>query len=703
MLDVYKMVARVAPTMSTVLVVGEIGHRQGAGGARDPHALAARDGAVRRGQLHARSPSRCSSRSCSATRRARSPARCAPSAASSRRRRAAPLFLDEIGDVAPRCRRSSCASSGGRDPARRRHRGRSRSTCAWWPRPTASSRTRSRRGASARTSTSASTSSRSGCRRCASGRATFRSSSSTSSPSTRRASGAPTPASRPRRMALSQRYAWPGNVRELRERHRARAGAVQGRRHPAVGSAARGRARAAVAPAAATGGGLVDDRPTLAELERRYIELILSETGGNKKRAAEILGIDRRTLYRTLERAATPPPPTRTRRAAEADEDDSHVLSGRSRPCRSPICCSGLGRAPLGHAAGGAGVRGALPALRERRIAAYGSDDPMARDLGRLCLMRGLCDEAGHPRAPSSRSGEPHAARRRAGVVGRGDARARSTRRCARHVEETVLGLFLWPEGRFAYRDEVAARRDRAVHAARVRAGRADRHARDPHGGDAAARRVDAHRQGAAVGRGAAARARAGRGSADPRGDRGAPRAADARAAPWPRRATRASRVCEQLFRAFEKGPPRRRGAERRRRPRGDRTARGSTTVAHLVRAAETMIDEGQHDEAATLLRSALALDPFRADARALCRRRANGSSRRSTRSCRRSPGAADRARRHRGAAVAARAARAGARQRTLGRGRAGADHGVGELETLRALRRLVHAGVVRLEKRAKA
>src|SRR5439155_1686644 len=47
---------------------------------------------------------------------------------------------------------------------------------------------------------------------------------------------------------------------------------------------------------------LAGDRPTLAELERRYIELILSETGGNKKRAAEILGIDRRTLYRTLDR-----------------------------------------------------------------------------------------------------------------------------------------------------------------------------------------------------------------------------------------------------------------------------------------------------------------------------------------------------------------------------------------------------------------
>ena len=98
------------------------------------------------------------------------------------------------------------------------------------------------------------------------------------------------------------------------ERDRARAGAVQGRRHPAVGSAARGRRGAAVGGRRRAGaGGIVDDRPTLAELERRYIELILRETGGNKKRAAEILGIDRRTLYRTLEREG---------RAAEAEEDD---------------------------------------------------------------------------------------------------------------------------------------------------------------------------------------------------------------------------------------------------------------------------------------------------------------------------------------------------------------------------------------------
>ena len=48
---------------------------------------------------------------------------------------------------------------------------------------------------------------------------------------------------------------------------------------------------------------LIEDRPTLAELEQRYVSLILQQEGGNKKRAAEILGIDRRTLYRTLDRS----------------------------------------------------------------------------------------------------------------------------------------------------------------------------------------------------------------------------------------------------------------------------------------------------------------------------------------------------------------------------------------------------------------
>jgi len=41
---------------------------------------------------------------------------------------------------------------------------------------------------------------------------------------------------------------------------------------------------------------------TVDELERRYIERVLALTAGNKSRAAQILGFDRRTLYRKIER-----------------------------------------------------------------------------------------------------------------------------------------------------------------------------------------------------------------------------------------------------------------------------------------------------------------------------------------------------------------------------------------------------------------
>ena len=46
---------------------------------------------------------------------------------------------------------------------------------------------------------------------------------------------------------------------------------------------------------------LADDRPTLEELSRRYVEIVLAESGGNKSRAADVLGINRRTLYRYLD------------------------------------------------------------------------------------------------------------------------------------------------------------------------------------------------------------------------------------------------------------------------------------------------------------------------------------------------------------------------------------------------------------------
>lgn len=38
--------------------------------------------------------------------------------------------------------------------------------------------------------------------------------------------------------------------------------------------------------------------PTLEEIEKRYFKFILDKTGGRKEKAAQILGVNRRTLYR---------------------------------------------------------------------------------------------------------------------------------------------------------------------------------------------------------------------------------------------------------------------------------------------------------------------------------------------------------------------------------------------------------------------
>lgn len=41
--------------------------------------------------------------------------------------------------------------------------------------------------------------------------------------------------------------------------------------------------------------------PSLAEVQQRYVHTVLNHAGGNKKKAAQILGVTRRTLYRWLE------------------------------------------------------------------------------------------------------------------------------------------------------------------------------------------------------------------------------------------------------------------------------------------------------------------------------------------------------------------------------------------------------------------
>ncbi len=103
---------------------------------------------------------------------------------------------------------------------------------------------------------------------------------------------------------MLESYAFPGNVRELshlieRATLLAREGVITGSDLPPEVT------RSWTEHASGKTGGLgslADDWPTLAVLERRYIDRVLSRTGGNKTRGAEVLGIDRRTLNRMFAR-----------------------------------------------------------------------------------------------------------------------------------------------------------------------------------------------------------------------------------------------------------------------------------------------------------------------------------------------------------------------------------------------------------------
>lgn len=93
------------------------------------------------------------------------------------------------------------------------------------------------------------------------------------------------------------RHAWPGNVRELRNTIERLVVSSRGSLLEAfdLPSTVQGvRPGPAEQPFA--------DLPTLDDLERRYLLHVLDVTHGNRTRAAEILGVDRRTLYRMAER-----------------------------------------------------------------------------------------------------------------------------------------------------------------------------------------------------------------------------------------------------------------------------------------------------------------------------------------------------------------------------------------------------------------
>jgi DNA-binding NtrC family response regulator len=96
-------------------------------------------------------------------------------------------------------------------------------------------------------------------------------------------------------------YAWPGNVRELRNCVERAVALCTGDEIQADDLPRRLPRSSPSAPLLTPE---VDDPrvlPTLAQVERRHIERVLTACKGSRKEAASVLGIDRKTLYRKLE------------------------------------------------------------------------------------------------------------------------------------------------------------------------------------------------------------------------------------------------------------------------------------------------------------------------------------------------------------------------------------------------------------------
>lgn len=118
------------------------------------------------------------------------------------------------------------------------------------------------------------------------------------------------------RAALDQltAYSWPGNVRELRnvmERALIMLGGGKTILDSHLGLSSIGQAPQAqplhIAPnlpstQPAHEALILTDEPTLEHIEREYLASLLKKYGGNRRRAAEAMGISERTAYRMMER-----------------------------------------------------------------------------------------------------------------------------------------------------------------------------------------------------------------------------------------------------------------------------------------------------------------------------------------------------------------------------------------------------------------
>jgi DNA-binding NtrC family response regulator len=112
------------------------------------------------------------------------------------------------------------------------------------------------------------------------------------------AAGAPPLKVLPETLAILTAYSWPGNVRELENAIERAVALARGASLTPDDLPERVRTSGSASAIIARS---CERSLTLRELEREYILERLRQTGGNKSRAAELLGLDRKTLYRKLD------------------------------------------------------------------------------------------------------------------------------------------------------------------------------------------------------------------------------------------------------------------------------------------------------------------------------------------------------------------------------------------------------------------
>ena len=98
-------------------------------------------------------------------------------------------------------------------------------------------------------------------------------------------------------------YPFPGNVRELENAMRRATAVCSGDVITLDCLPSEIRSLASLPPRDSEAApALVADRPTMGELQRRYLQFVLDENGGNRRHAAKVLGLDRRTVQRLISR-----------------------------------------------------------------------------------------------------------------------------------------------------------------------------------------------------------------------------------------------------------------------------------------------------------------------------------------------------------------------------------------------------------------